>query len=78
MRKEVYLQILQENLKSSAKDWLLGAVGCSNDPKHTSEVVMEWLNQARIEVLEWPSQSPDLNPIKNMWSVEETSLCRNV
>lgn len=29
MKKEDYLQILQENLKSSA-DWLLGAAGCSN------------------------------------------------
>uniref|UniRef100_A0A674NPZ6 Tc1-like transposase DDE domain-containing protein n=1 Tax=Takifugu rubripes TaxID=31033 RepID=A0A674NPZ6_TAKRU len=27
-----------------------------NDLKHTSKVVMEWLNQARIKVLEWPSQ----------------------
>ena len=36
-----------------------------NDPKPTSKVVKEWLNQAEIEVLEWP----DLNPIKNMWTV---------
>ena len=47
MKKKYYLQIIQENLKSSAKDWLLGAVG-ENEPKHTSEVVKEWLNQARI------------------------------
>ena len=28
--KDDYLQGLQENLKSSAEDWLLGPVGCSN------------------------------------------------
>ena len=27
MKKEDYLQILLENLKSSAEDWVLGAVG---------------------------------------------------
>ena len=47
----------------------MGSVGCfnRNDPKHTSKVVKEWLKQARVEVLEWLSQSPDLNPLENMW-----------
>ena len=32
-----------------------------NDPKHTSKVVAKWLKDNKVKVLEWPSQSPDLN-----------------
>ena len=37
-----------------------------NDPKHTAKAPKEWLKKKHIKVLEWPSQSPDLNPIKNL------------
>uniref|UniRef100_A0A8C7S2G9 M-phase phosphoprotein 8 n=1 Tax=Oncorhynchus mykiss TaxID=8022 RepID=A0A8C7S2G9_ONCMY len=38
-----------------------------NDPKHTSKVVAKWLKDI-VKVLEWPSQSPDLNPIEKVLS----------
>ena len=38
-----------------------------NDPKHRSKSTTEWLQQKKIRLLEWPSQSHDLNQIEMLW-----------
>jgi len=43
-------------------DWIFQH---DNDPKHTSNVVQNYFANKQIRALPWPSQSPDLNPIKN-------------
>jgi hypothetical protein len=74
MNGERYQQVLQEHLLFWMNNFQCTHFLQDGAPCHASKRIKAFLSEQPFEIIDWPGNSPDLNPIENLWSYMKNKL----
>ncbi|KAL4500899.1 hypothetical protein ABPG72_020133 [Tetrahymena utriculariae] len=63
-----YLTILEEFFSNDLDGFQYSCFQQDNAKSHTSLLITNFFKERNIQLLEWASQSPDINPIERIWA----------
>ena len=69
MNSEKYQTMLKDKLNIHMNVYQCNVFTQDGAPCHRTKKVTEYLNSEKIEILQRPGNSPDLNPIESLWSI---------
>ena len=74
MRGSNYLQVLKDHLVPLWGIHQPTHFLHDGAPAHRTNLVKQWLREEQTPILEWPRNSPDLNPIENAWNLMKNKV----
>lgn len=77
MNQHQYKKVLETRLLPQLRDWFPDE-DCvfmhDGAPCHKAKSVTKFLTENHVQTLPWPGNSPDMNPIENLWAVVKKRL----